>query len=49
MELNTFFDLCSGIGGGRLGLEMAGMKSVGFSDTSRLSATTYRLMFDTGD
>ena len=49
MELNTFFDLCSGIGGGRLGLELAGMKSVGFSDTSRLSATTYRLMFDTGD
>lgn len=47
MKLNTFFDLCSGIGGGRLGLELAGMKSVGFSDTSRLSATTYKLMFDT--
>lgn len=47
MKLNTFFDLCSGIGGGRLGLEMAWMKSVGFSDTSRLSATTYMLMFDT--
>jgi DNA (cytosine-5)-methyltransferase 1 len=49
MKLNTFFDLCSGIGGGRLGLELAGMKSVGFSDTSRLSATTYKLMFDTAD
>ena len=49
MELNTFFDLCSGIGGGRLGLEMAGLKPVGYSDTSRLSATTYKLMFDTGE
>ncbi len=49
MELNTFLDLCSGIGGGRLGLELAGMKSVGFSDTSRLSATTYKLMFDTSN
>ncbi len=48
MELNTFFDVCSGIGGGRLGLERVGMKSIGYSDTSRLSATTYRLMFDTG-
>lgn len=47
MALNTFLDLCSGIGGGRLGLEKAGMKSIGFSDTSRLSATTYKLMFDT--
>lgn len=49
MVLNTFFDLCSGIGGGRLGLELAGMKSVGFSDTSRLSATTYKLMFGISD
>lgn len=47
MELNTFLDLCSGIGGGRLGLEQVGMKSIGYSDTSRLSATTYRLMFNT--
>ncbi len=49
MQLNTFFDLCSGIGGGRLGLELAGMKPVGYSDTSRLSVTTYNLMFDTGE
>lgn len=49
MKLNTFLDLCSGIGGGRLGLEHAGMKSIGYSDTSRLSATTYRLMFNTND
>ena len=33
MRLNTFLDLCSGIGGGRLGLERSGMKSVGYSDT----------------
>lgn len=45
MKLNTFFDLCSGIGGGRLGLESAGMQSVGYSDTSRLSVVTYKLLF----
>lgn len=49
MKLHTFFDFCSGIGGGRLGLEMAGMKSVGYSETSKLSATTYQMMFDTRD
>lgn len=37
--------MCSGIGGGRLGLEKAGLRSVGRSDTSRLSDLTYRLMF----
>lgn len=47
MRLNTFFDLCSGIGGGRLGLELAGMKSVGYADTSRLSVKTYNLLFST--
>ena len=34
MQIKTFLDLCSGIGGGRLGLEQAGLKSVGYSDTS---------------
>ncbi|MBP5442308.1 MAG: DNA (cytosine-5-)-methyltransferase [Treponema sp.] len=47
MELSTFFDFCSGIGGGRLGLEQIGLKSVGYSDTSRLSVTTYKQLFDT--
>ena len=42
----TFFDFCSGIGGGRLGLMQAGMTPVGYSDTSRLSAKTYELMFE---
>lgn len=46
-NVNTFFDLCSGIGGGRLGLEQCGMKSVGYSDTSRLSVVTYKQLFDT--
>ena len=49
MELKTFFDFCSGIGGGRLGLEMAGLKSVGYSDTSKHSVMTYNYLFDTKD
>lgn len=44
MEISTFFDFCSGIGAGRLGLEQCGLSSVGYSDTSRLSVTTYKLM-----
>ncbi len=47
MKITTFFDFCSGIGGGRLGLEKAGLKCVGRSDTSRLADTTYRLMHNT--
>lgn len=46
MKINTFFDFCSGIGGGRLGLEMCGLKCVGRSDTSRLADTTYRCLHD---
>ena len=45
----TFLDLCSGIGGGRLGLELAGFKCIGYSDTSRLAKITYNLMHDTTD
>ncbi len=47
MTINTFFDFCSGIGGGRLGLEQAGLRCVGRSETSRLADTTYRLMHNT--
>lgn len=47
MKIETFFDFCSGIGGGRLGLEKAGLKSVGYSDTSRLSVLTYKQLFNT--
>lgn len=32
MILNTFLDLCSGIGGGRLGLEENRLKCIGYSD-----------------
>lgn len=47
MTIKTFFDFCSGIGGGRLGLEQAGLECVGRSETSRLADTTYRLMHNT--
>lgn len=47
MKINTFLDLCSGIGGGRLGLELVGLKSIGYSDTSKLAVRTYNLMHDT--
>lgn len=49
MIINTFLDLCSGIGGGRLGLEKAGLTCVGYSDTSRLAVKTYRIMHNTED
>ena len=47
MKLYTFFDFCSGIGGGRLGLEQAGLTCVGYCDTSKLAVTTYKLMHNT--
>ena len=47
--ITTFLDLCSGIGGGRLGLEKTGLKCIGYSDTSRLAKRTYELMHDTKD
>jgi DNA (cytosine-5-)-methyltransferase len=46
MKLKTFFDFCSGIGGGRLGLEKCGLTCVGSSDTSRLANKTYDLLFN---
>lgn len=46
MQLKTFYDFCSGIGGGRLGLEQVGLTCVGHSDTSRLSDRTYMLMHE---
>lgn len=47
MKIKTFFDFCSGIGGGRLGLEFAGLECIGRSETSRLADTTYCLMHNT--
>lgn len=49
MKITTFFDLCSGIGGGRLGLEQCGLKCVGYSDSARIAPKTYELMFDTSN
>lgn len=49
MKINTFFDFCSGIGGGRLGLEQVGLTCIGHSDTSRLADITYQLMHGTDD
>lgn len=44
-RIKSFFDFCSGIGGGRLGLEQAGFQCVGYSDTSKLAVKTYELLF----
>lgn len=49
MKIKTFLDFCSGIGGGRLGLEQIGLKCVGYSDTARLAPITYKLMHDAED
>lgn len=46
--INTFFDFCSGIGAGRLGLELNGLRCVGRSDTSRLADITYCLLHESG-
>jgi DNA (cytosine-5)-methyltransferase 1 len=40
-----FMDFCAGIGGGRLGLEKAGMECVGFSEINSNAEKTYRLFF----
>ncbi|GKH59947.1 DNA (cytosine-5-)-methyltransferase [Campylobacter ureolyticus] len=42
----TFFDFCSGIGGGRLGLELVGLKNVGFSEIDKSAILTYKSFFD---
>ena len=47
--ISTFFDFCSGIGAGRLGLEQCGLECVGHSDTSRLADCSYRLLHQTED
>ena len=49
MITETFFDFCSGIGAGRLGLEQCGLTCVGHSDTSRLADTTYRLLHNAAE
>lgn len=43
----NFLDLCSGIGGFRLGLEMAGHECVGFIEYDKFAVASYRAMHDT--
>lgn len=43
----TFIDFCSGIGGGRLGLESCGLKCLGFSEIDKQAIKTYKNFFDT--
>lgn len=43
----TFIDFCSGIGGGRLGLELNGFKCLGFSEIDKEAIKTYKTFFDT--
>lgn len=44
-----FFDFCSGIGAGRLGLEKAGMTCVGYSEINRSAIKTYNLLHNAID
>lgn len=43
----TFLDFCSGIGGGRLGLESVGFRCLGFSEIDKEAIRTYKNFFDT--
>nr|DAE70507.1 MAG TPA: Cytosine specific methyltransferase [Caudoviricetes sp.] len=47
MKQLTFLDLCSGISGFRLGLELAGHKCVGFCEYNKFAVTSYRAMHNT--
>ncbi len=44
-----FIDLCSGIGGGRLGLENNGFQCVGFSEILKTSIQTYKTFYNTSN
>ena len=41
-----FIDFCSGIGGGRLGLELAGMQCVAHSEINSDADYTYNIFFN---
>ena len=43
----NFIDFCSGIGGFRLGLELAGYKCIGFCEKDKFAVKSYRAMFNT--
>nr|WP_315041907.1 DNA (cytosine-5-)-methyltransferase [uncultured Moraxella sp.] len=46
MQSLSFFDFCSGIGAGRLGLEQSGMHCVGHSEIDSTTDLTYQLFFN---
>ncbi|MCL2586793.1 MAG: DNA (cytosine-5-)-methyltransferase [Firmicutes bacterium] len=48
MKSLRFIDFCAGIGSGRLGLEQAGMKCVGYSEIDQRAIKTYNLLHDVG-
>ena len=46
LSILKFMDFCAGIGGGRLGLELNGLKCVAHSEVDKNPAETYKLFFD---
>lgn len=47
MKQLTFLDLCSGIGGFRLGMEAAGHKCIGYCEYDKYARASYEAMYDT--
>ncbi len=47
MKQLTFLDLCSGIGGFRLGLELAGHKCIGYCEYDKFAKASYEAMYNT--
>lgn len=47
MKQLTFLDLCSGIGGFRLGLEAAGHKCIGYCEKDKFARASYEAMYET--
>ncbi len=45
----TFVDFCSGIGGGRLGLELNGFKCLGYSEINENAIITYKTLHECED
>lgn len=43
----TFLDICSGIGGFRLGLEWAGHRCIGYCEYDKFARASYEAMYDT--
>lgn len=47
MDDMTFLDFCAGIGGFRLGLELAGHTCIGFCEKDQFAVKSYKAMFNT--